>query len=174
MPITTLDRPEATEYASFYAPYVALVPETDLLPALEAQGQVFIPFLEALPEALAGHRYAPGKWSVRQLVGHLSDAERVFAYRLFRFSRADETPLAGFNEDPYVANGGYESRSLADLVAEFRHLRAANLLMIRGLEPAMTTLQGPANGHAVSVRALACIMVGHARHHEGVLRERYL
>jgi hypothetical protein len=174
MPIETLSRPETTEFAEFYAPYLARVPEADALPALEGQLAEVIPLLESISEARAGHRYAPEKWSIRQVVGHLSDAERVFAYRMFRFSRRDETPLAGFDEDHFVAHGGYDGRTLRDLTTEFMHLRGANLHMIRGFDPPALTLAGSANGHPISVRALAFIMVGHVRHHLSVLKERYL
>lgn len=174
MPIDHLPRPDTSEYAPFYAPYLACVDETEALPALEGQLAEVLALLESIPEERAGHRYQPEKWSIRQLVGHLSDAERVFAYRIFRFSRADGTPLSGFDEDHFVAHGAYDSRTLKDLTAEFIHLREANLGMIRGFEPAMLTLAGAANGHSISVRALAFIMIGHVRHHLAVLRERYL
>lgn len=174
MPLEVLSRPEATEYAAFYAPYLARVPEADALPALEGQLAELIPLLESISEARAGHRYAPEKWSIRQLVGHLSDAERVFAYRILRFSRGDETPLPGFDENHFVAQGAYDARTLQDLTAEFRHLREANLRLIRGLEPEMLTRIGSANDAPISVRALAYIMVGHVRHHLGILKERYL
>lgn len=174
MALDRLSRPEPGEYAPFYAPYLAQVPEADALPELEAQVERLTSLLGSLPEAQAGHRYAPGKWSIRQLVGHLVDAERVFSYRLFRFSRADDTPLAGFDEDHFVAEGGYDARTLGDLVSEFALLRQANLRMIRGLAPGSLTLTGTANGHPISVRALAFVMAGHVRHHLGILKERYL
>lgn len=174
MPLESLPRPESSEYAAFYSPYLAQVPERNVLPALESQLEEVLPLLASISEEGAGHRYAPGKWSIRELVGHLSDAERVFAYRMLRFSRADETPLSGFDEDHFVAHGAYDGRTLIDLTAEFRHLREANLHMIRGLEPDMLTRSGLANGHAISVRALAFVMVGHVRHHLGILKERYL
>lgn len=174
MAIEVLARPEATEYAPFYAPYLARVPEADALPALKGQLMEVLPLLESISEERAGFRYAPEKWSIRQVVGHLSDAERVFAYRMFRFSRKDETPLSGFDEDHFVAHGAYDGRTLKDLTSEFMHLREANLHMIRGFEPPMLTLAGLANEHPISVRALAFVMVGHVRHHLSVLKERYL
>ena len=173
MSLQLLSRPETSEYAAFYAPYLDRVPEEDGLAALESQLDEILPVLASISEEGAGHRYAPDKWSIRQVVGHLTDAERVFAYRMLRFSRADETPLPGFDEDHFVAQGAYDARTLSDLTAEFRHLREANLHMIRGLEPAMLTRTGLANGHAISVRALAFVMIGHVRHHLGVLKERY-
>lgn len=174
MPLPRLDRPQPGEYAPFYQPYMDQVPETDVLAAMEAQLEDLLPFLSGIPESLGGHRYAPGKWSVREVVGHLSDAERVFAYRALRFSRADATDLPGFDEDHFVAHSTYDTRSLADLREEFRHLRLANLAMFRGMTEAMTTRIGTANGHPISVRALATAMVGHVRHHAGVLKQRYL
>jgi hypothetical protein len=174
MPTSPLTHPEPGEYASFYAPYMDKVPERDLLPALTGQLDDLIPLLASISEDLGGHRYAPGKWSIRELVGHLSDAERVFAYRALRFSRADKTDLPGFDEDHFVAHSGYDLRSLADLREEFRLLRLANLRLFEGMTPEMTARIGTANGHPISVRALACAMVGHVRHHVGTLKERYL
>ncbi len=174
MPLSLMAPPEPAEYAPFYGTYVRLVPEANLMTALEGQLDELLPLLEAVPEARGGHRYAEGKWSLREVVGHLSDAERVFAYRALRFSRADATDLPGFDEDHFVAHSGYDRRSLEDLREEFRHLRLANLGMFRGMDPEMTLRVGTANGHPISVRALACAMVGHARHHAGVIRERYL
>lgn len=174
MSLSAFTRPEPREYASFYEPYMAKVPERDVLAAMAGQLDELIPLLESISEAQGGHRYAPGKWSVRELVGHLSDAERVFAYRALRFSRADTTDLPGFDEDHFVAHSAYDQRTLADLRDEFRHLREANLRMFAGMTPEMSTRVGTANRHPISVRALACAMVGHVRHHVGVLKERYL
>lgn len=174
MSLPRLDRPQPGDYAAFYQPYMDLVPEADVLPALESQLDEVMAFLAALPESLGGHRYAEGKWSVREVVGHLSDAERVFAYRALRFSRSDRTDLPGFDEDHFVAHSAYDGRTLADLREEFRHLRLANLALFRGMTEAMAAESGTANGHPISVRALAAAMVGHVRHHLGVLQQRYL
>jgi hypothetical protein len=120
-----------------------------------------------------GFAYAPGKWTVREIFGHLTDAERVFGYRAFRISRGDGTPLASFDENTYVARSGYASVPVAQLAGEFALLRESNLAVLRRLDEAQWRQVGTASGHPVSVRALAYMMAGHVRHHVQVLRERY-
>jgi hypothetical protein len=168
-----MDRPSATEFASFYAGYVSLVPEADIMSVLEGQAdevrlqtRAFIPKREEF-------RYAPGKWSVREVLGHVTDAERVFGFRAFCFSRGDENALPGFEQDDYVARAGFDRCSLKDLVQEFGQLREANLTVLRRLEDNAWRRMGTASGKPVSVRALAYIMAGHVRHHLHVLSTRY-
>ena len=127
-----------------------------------------------LSEAQALHRYAPGKWSLKQLLGHLADGERVFGHRAFRFSRADATPLPSFDEDAYVANATFDTRPVAELLEEFLHLRAANIILFRSLPSEAWDRRGEASGKPVSVSALAFVCAGHVRHHLGIVRERYL
>jgi hypothetical protein len=166
-------RPEPTEYASFYAGYVAHVPEGDILTALESQIASFRTQMDAIPESRGGHRYQPGKWSLREVVGHISDGERVFAYRALRFARADSTPLPGFEENEYMLHSPFDRCRLADLVDEWEHLRRANLHLFRNLDPAAWARVGEASDNPVSVRAIAYILVGHARHHLETIRTRY-
>jgi hypothetical protein len=167
-------RPEADEYAPFYAGYVARVPETDVLAALARQPDE----LRALAARFGGERerfrYAPGKWSVRELFGHLADAERVFGFRAFCFGRGERAALPGFDENDYVAAAGDDGRPLGGIVEEFGLARAANLAALRGLDAAAWDRVGTASGNPISVRALAFVMAGHARHHAAVLEERYL
>lgn len=171
---TTLEyHPTADEYIPYYGTYITLVNEPDVLAALAAENDRTTRLLGKVPEAAAGFRYEPGKWSIRQVVGHLADVERVFAYRALRVARADTTPLAGFEENAYVNAAAFDRRTLADLVAEFRAVRQASLALFRGLEPAAFTRRGVANAGPISVRALLCIIVGHERHHAGLLRTRY-
>ncbi|MGH2667933.1 MAG: DinB family protein [Gemmatimonadales bacterium] len=170
----TIARPEATEYAPFYGTYVSKVPEGDLLEALEAQRRETQALLKAIPEAKALHRYAPGKWSVKEVVGHLADTERVFCYRALRFARGDQTPLAGFDEKAYVPAGGFDARPVADLAAELDAVRRATIALLGSLDAAALARRGTADGKEVSVRALAYIIAGHERHHFAILRERYL
>lgn len=166
-------RPEKSEYAEFYANYVALAAEADIVSALENQPRSLRELL--LPAAdKENFRYAADKWSVKELIGHLSDGERVFSYRALRISRGDETPLPGFEENIYVANSNFAASGLADLVEEFSLLRAANVLLFKNLTDEAWRRTGTASGATVSVRALAFIMVGHVRHHENILHERYL
>lgn len=170
-----LARPASEEYAPFYANYVSKVKEgADVLEVLADQPKVLKSLFGVLSEDQANSRYAPGKWSLKQLVGHLIDAERVFSQRAFRFSRADATPLPTFEEDAYVEQGHAEARTMADLLEELIHLRSANLHMFRAFTPGMWDRRGEASGKSVSVRALAFITAGHMNHHLGVVRERYL
>jgi len=168
-----IDRPSQAEFASFYAGYVSLVPEADIMKVLEGQAadvrlqtRAFIPKREEF-------RYAPGKWSVREVLGHMMDAERVFGFRAFCFSRGDENALPGFEQDDYVARASFDRCSLADLVQEFGQLREANLTVLRRLDDSAWQRTGTASGKPVSVRALAYIMAGHVRHHLHVLSTRY-
>jgi uncharacterized damage-inducible protein DinB len=166
-------RPAPDEYAESFAGYVADVPAGSVLRTLETGIDETIALLKEFGDARGEHRYAPGKWSVKEVTGHLIDAERVFAYRLLRFARGDRTPLQGFEEDDYVREAHFERRTLSDLVDEFRLLRAANLGLFRSLDSEELTRRGTSSGKAVSVRALLHILAGHEIHHRRVLRERY-
>lgn len=168
-----LARPEPGEYPPFYAPYVAAVPDGDVIAALERQGADVHALLNGLDDARAGHRYAPGKWSVREVLGHVTDAERIFSYRLLCIARGDTTPLPGFDENAYVPTSGADARSMASLLDEFDAVRRATLALLRGLPEAAITRTGNANGKPVSARAIPYILAGHAQHHLYVLTERY-
>ena len=169
-----LARPDPSEYASFYAGYIALVPEGELLDLLEQQGDATLALLAAVPEARGGFAYAPGKWTLKEVLGHVADAERVFSYRALRFARGDTTPLASFDEKAWVPSSGARARSLAALLDELRAVRAATLALLRGLPPGVDLRRGTASGNEISVRALAWIVAGHERHHLKLIRERYL
>jgi hypothetical protein len=172
--MTQLSRPAAGEYASFYAGYIAEMPDGDLLAALERQGEETFSLLSALPEERGDHRYAPGKWTVKEIAAHLADAERIFAYRALRFARGDTAPLAGFDENEYARTAGAGRRPLVELAGELHDVRRATLSMFRGLPPGAGERRGSANGVEISVRALAWVIAGHERHHIRVLHERYL
>jgi len=167
-------RPQADEFDPHYATYVSTVAGDDALAALVSQRDSSERFLRGIPEARAGHRYSPGKWSIREVVGHVSDAERIFSYRMLRIARGDETPLASFDEDAYVPAGGFERRSLADVAAELAAVRDATMALARSLDEAGLTRFGTASGKRISARALAWIIAGHEAHHIRVLGERYL
>jgi hypothetical protein len=167
-------RPESTEYAAYYGRYVSLVPEGDVVATLASQLDETLAMLRSLPEERGTHRYAPDKWSVKELVGHLIDAERIFAYRALRIARNDPTPLAGFEQDGYIENAAFDACALGDLLDEFEHVRRANVLMLRTLPSEAWHRRGVASEHEVTVRALAFIMAGHELHHVRVLREKYL
>ena len=169
----SLDRPESSEYAPFYAGYVARVPEDDILSVLQRQGEQIRDLARSLPAAKETYRYADGKWSIREVLGHLIDGERVFGYRAFCFSRGEQAPLPSFDENQYVAAAGADTIPLAELGSEFAAVRASNLAFLRRLSAAEAARVGTASGKPISVRALAYIMAGHPRHHVAVLRERY-
>ena len=166
-------RPDASEYAPYYERYVSQI-EGDVLETLERQGAQTLALLGGISEAAAGSRYEPGKWSVKELVGHMIDGERIFAYRALRFARGDATPLPGFDQDPYVAAGNFDARTLSSLAEEFRHVRASTLALFRGLDAEAWSRGGTASDNPVTVRAIAYIIAGHEAHHVGDLRERYL
>ncbi len=174
MPSTiAIPRPAADEHAPFYAGYIAAVPGDDAMAPLATQLDDTLRLVRGLSDARALHRYAADKWSVKQVLVHVSDAERVFAYRALRFARADATPLPGFDEHAWAAAAGADRRPLGDLVEELRAVRAASLALYRSLDEAEIERRGEANGWPVSVRALAWITAGHERHHARILRERY-
>jgi len=174
MPATlAISRPAPDEFLEYYNKYIGLVQGDDALPALRKQIEETVRLLAPLDESKALHRYGPGKWSVKEVVGHLSDAERVFAYRALRVSRGDATPLAGFDENQYVPAGRFDSRPLADIVHEFETVRAASLALFGGLDDEALLRRGTANGSTISVRAVAWILAGHELHHRGLLVERY-
>jgi hypothetical protein len=169
----TIDRPQASEHLPYYGKYIALVTEPDALRVLERQGGDLRALAAGVDRDRETFRYAAGKWSVREVMGHMIDVERVFGYRAFRISRGDETPLAGFDENTYVARSIYDGIPLKELAEELALVRDANLAVLRRLDGRRTALTGTANGAAVSVRALAYIMAGHVRHHLKGLRENY-
>jgi hypothetical protein len=168
-----IERPAASEYAPFYAGYIASLPDGDIVDILERQTSELRQLAAATPADRETFRYGEGKWSVREVVGHMIDGERVFSYRTLRFSRGDQTPLPGFEENQYVAASTFDRRPLASLVDELVLLRQANLALLRALAPEDWARTGIASGHSVSVRALVFIMAGHVRHHLNILRDRY-
>ncbi len=169
-----IPRPAADEYFDYYGKYIALVPDGDLLATLEQQNADTAALLASVTPARADFAYGPGKWTIKEVVGHLCDAERVFAYRAMRFGRADATALASFDENTYVPAGKFGERTLTDLVEEFRAIRAGTLHLARHFDAEALGRQGTASGHPISVRALLYIIAGHERHHVTLLKERYL
>ncbi|HYR12432.1 MAG TPA: DinB family protein [Longimicrobium sp.] len=169
-----IPRPDASEYLEYYGKYIDKVPDGDLLQTLRGQLDETLALVRGLDEAQGGHAYAPGKWSIRGVLNHLIDAERIFAYRALRISRGDATPLASFDENAYADAADADARTLADLAEEMEHVRLANLALFRSLGDEALARRGTASGGEVSVRALAWIIAGHERHHVALLRERYL
>ncbi|HUR36990.1 MAG TPA: DinB family protein [Terriglobales bacterium] len=168
-----MKRPEPAEHAEYYSRYVNLVPEGDIVATLYEQMKRFAAYLRTIPESKGDHRYGADKWSIKEMLGHVNDGERIFAYRALRFARADENPLPGFEQDDYVRVAGHGRCSMADLIEEFELLRKANILMFKQLDEAAWKRVGTASGNKVSVRALAFILAGHVEHHIKMLKEKY-
>lgn len=167
-------RPDPGEYNAYYDRYIALVPPGDIIALLTVQIDDTFALLRDLSEEQALHAYAPGKWTIKEVVGHIMDAERVFSYRALRFARGDQTPLASFDENAYAVAGRFNARPLASLISEFTAVRRATVAFLAGL-PADTWVRGgQASDWRVSVRALAWITAGHELHHRNILAQRYL
>src|SRR5215207_4038892 len=174
MSASTPARPAKDEYAPYYEKYTSLVPEGDVVETLARQLGETLALLRSVPEDKAGSRYEPGKWSVKEVVGHIIDTERIFAYRALRFARGDRTELPGFEQDGYIEAAAFDSRTLADLAEEFEHVRRSTLKLFGNLSGEAWLRRGTASGNEVSVRALAHIAAGHELHHVNILKTRYL
>ncbi|MGH9539921.1 MAG: DinB family protein [Terriglobales bacterium] len=170
---SSIRKPDANEYAPYYQKYISLVPDADILTTLETQGRQTGALLSARKESDGDFRYAPGKWSLKEALGHVIDTERVFAYRALRIARNDQTPMEGFEQDDYVKFGPFGQRSLASLIEEFDSVRKASIALFRGLDEPAWTRRGVANKNEVSVRALAYMMAGHELHHRRIFQEKY-
>jgi DinB superfamily len=168
-------RPVPGEYAPDAQPDIDLVEGSDAVIVLESIAEQTLTFLHSLPEdRLAGLRYAPTKWSLKDVVGHVVDDERVFAYRAFCLARGETLPLPGFDENVYAANGDADLRSWGEILSDYRAVRAASLALFRGLSPARWTRTGEVNGYRATPRGLAFHIAGHELHHIRLLQERYL
>lgn len=167
-------KPGEGEFLPYYERYIALVPAGDVLSTLDSQMSETQSLLRALPASSSTYRYAPGKWSVNEVIGHLIDSERIFAARALRFARNDSTPLPGFEQDDYVRNSSFDAFPVAELASEFDSVRRATVFFFKHLEEPAWMRRGIANNAEVSVRALAYIIAGHELHHREILRSRYL
>ena len=173
--MNTLTSPTSDEYAEFYAGYVQrATARGDVLAALPKQIEEIKSALVSLSNEQALFRDAPKEWSIKEVMGHLNDVERVFSYRLLRISRNDVTPLPGFEQDEYVREAGFDNVSLGDLINEFEYLRRANILAISNIKEDALLYLGTASGYPVSARALVYMLVGHVDHHMASLHEKYL
>jgi uncharacterized damage-inducible protein DinB len=166
-------RPAPSEYAPFYETYISKVQGSDILGILEAQRLQMAQLFAARSERDGNFRYAADKWTVKEVLGHVSDSERIFGYRALRIARGDQTPLTGFEQDDYVRGGNFADRTLADLAEEFGLVRAATIAFFKSLQKEAWQRRGVANKNEVSVRALAFIVAGHELHHRLILEERY-
>lgn len=174
MPAALIGRPETSEYKPYYATYISKVPEGDVLAVLAKQIDETVAELSKLSDKDALYRYAPEKWSIKQILGHMSDTERIFVYRAVCIARLEKQSLPGFDENDFVAAARFDDRPLADHLAEFRSVRAASLSFFRGLNVDEQKRIGTASNGPLSVRAVPFIVAGHEKHHMGVIRERYL
>jgi hypothetical protein len=171
MPIT---KPLESEYAPHYHTYISKVSSNDLVQALSAGCENVSAFLKSIPGDKYGYRYAEGKWTIREVIAHIIDGERVFAYRALVFARNDKNALPGFDENEYVPESNAENRSMESLIDEYMHLRKANIHLFESFTDEMAQRKGVASGKEISVRALGYTMAGHEIHHIGVIKERYL
>jgi len=170
----TQKRPQSGDYPPYFAQYVMQVPGGDFLETLETQMRDMRTLLEPLTEKQADFSYAPGKWSIKEIVGHINDAERIFSYRILRIARGDETPLPGFEQDDYIKSANSSSRTLASLLEEFASIRRATSSLICSLDDSAWLRRGTASGKSVTVLAQAFVLLGHALHHQRILAEHYL
>ena len=167
-------RPAEEEYEPAFGRYISRVADLeDAVVALAVQRDQFARSVASMTDKEAGYRYAPAKWSVRELIGHVCDAERIFTYRLLRIARADTTPLPGFEENDYVVNAESDVRALRDLIDEWQAVRSATIALVRGLPEQAWSRRGTSNGQPISARALLYIVLGHVDHHLDVLHRRY-
>ncbi|WP_138431665.1 DinB family protein [Fodinibius saliphilus] len=165
--------PAPNEYGEFYQRYIERVTESNVLQALINQGQKTYAFIQQLAPEEAGYCYEEGKWSVKEVIGHLIDTERIMAYRALSISRGEEQSLPGYDQDEYVKNANFDSRSIQSLSTEYDALRNANISLFNSFDKEQTLRKGTANGVTVSVRALVYIIAGHEQHHHNILKERY-
>jgi len=168
-----MPKPQEAEYDPYYQKYVALVPENEIIPVLDEQTEQLRSLFGDFAEDRGTFAYEEGKWTLKEVLSHLIDAERIFGYRVFRIARGDKTPIEGFEQDGYIENSHANGRSFSELLEEFGLLRRANLLFYKNLQDRDWLRNGTANKVSISVRALAWVTAGHVRHHIGVLRSRY-
>lgn len=173
MSTITIPRPAADEHVAYYGQYISKVPDGDLISTLRDQLVDTVKLLGGLSEEQGDYAYAPGKWSVKQVIGHIIDAERIFVYRALRIARHDTTNLPGFDENAFVDNANFPKRTLADLLEELQVVRAATIAFIKNVDPSDLERRGSSNGNPITVRALLYIVAGHERHHAALFRERY-
>jgi uncharacterized damage-inducible protein DinB len=169
----TIARPEPGEYAPYYDRYISLVGGADILSALDTQRRQTMLLLSGRDESEGDFRYAPDKWSAKEVLGHVCDTERIFAYRALRIARGDQTPLPGFEQDDYVRNGPFAKAAFEEIVEDYIAVRRATLTLLRNLDEALWTRRGVASKNEVSVRALAYMIAGHELHHRRILEEKY-
>jgi hypothetical protein len=174
MTVVPIAPPDPSEHDPYYSRYISLVPPGGIISTLAAQIETTLQMLRRVPDDRGGWRYAPGKWTIREVVGHLCDTERILSYRALRIARNDQRPIEGFEQDDYVQYGPFEHCTLSSLVDEFAQVRVATLSFFRHLDAGAWNRSGTANNAHVTVRALAWIIAGHELHHRSILQRQYL
>ena len=169
-----ITKPDPTEHDPYYSRYIDLIKQQDILKVLPVQLDGTLALLRSIPDSRASFRYAPDKWSINELVGHVIDTERVFAYRALTFARNDRTLLPGFEQDDWIRGGSYAAQALKELASEFECVRRSNIYLFQHLDNDAWMRRGKANSTEVSVRALAYIIAGHELHHRKQIEEKYL
>lgn len=168
-----IGRPEPGEYAPYYERYISLISGSDILGTLDSQRRQMMLLLSGRDDADGEIRYAPEKWSASEMLGHVCDTERIFAYRALRIARGDQTPIEGFEQDDYVRNGPFGRLPLSEIIEDYIAVRRATLTLLRNLDEAAWARRGLANKNEVSVRAIAYVIAGHELHHRKILEEKY-
>lgn len=169
-----MTKPQETEYAAYYGKYISLVPDGNIVATLTKQMNDTLSAWRAVPADKADHRYAPGKWTTKEMMAHVVDTERIMAYRALRIARGDKTPLPGFEQDDFIAGGDWSGCTLADLADEFEAVRKSNLHLFRSFTDSAWKQVGTASDNPISARALAYIIAGHELYHQEILQNRYL
>ena len=169
-----MNRAETHEFAPYYNTYVSLIEGNEVLPVLDAQSAELRAAVAGMAEEKGTYTYESGKWTIKELLSHIIDGERIFAYRILRISRGDETPIEGFEQDDYIATSNANNRSFDDMLDEFELNRRSNILMVKNIGDEGSKRIGTASGNPISVRAMTYIMAGHVTHHLRILKERYL
>ena len=169
-----ITKPTDAEYPDFYSGYISLVPDGDVIKFLKKQKRMFMGLIDSIPEEGLLYRYAEGKWTIKQIVGHVIDTERIMAYRALVFSRGERQPIPGFNENEYVEKASFNKKDIMGLIQEFAKLRESNLLLIQNFSDEMIDRKGNANDFFFSVRAIIYIIAGHVEHHMNVIKSKYL
>jgi hypothetical protein len=168
-----MNRPDESEFDPYYLTYTSLVGEEDIIEILGAQSEALNKIFAVVDDSRGTYAYAPEKWTIKEVLSHLIDGERIFAYRMLRISRCDRTPIEGFEQDGYIEYSNANNRSFSELLEEFELQRRSNVLLLQNVSDEGSVRTGTANGKEITVRAIAYIMAGHVRHHFNILRERY-
>lgn len=169
-----MQKPKVTEYAPYHQRYIDLITADDIFSFFKQQAEEIVTLFTNLSEDQASFRYAEGKWTIKEVLAHIVDSERIFGYRVLAISRGEKNPLPGFAENDYVRNGKYENRSLKSLLAEYSHLSSANLELFKSLDEEMLSQKGTASGKEVTARAILFVTIGHEKHHLEIIKSRYL